>query len=283
MSDIRDDDLILFHYRDGLPSERLRAIEQALAASPALDARYQALRRLLAEADRDVPPRPDAQFEARLWQRLQTRMETQRLDGPGAPDAPIVATAPPMRAAARRSARPRRRLRPWSVGLASAAGLASLAMLAVTLYFPAARNDAPMQPPSVQHVAAQAAMADRVLADRVATHLRSTEGLLLSVINNDSATLMPADDALVRSLVDDNRLYAAAAAQRGDKALTGFLQTLDPVLIELANQLRTGDIQQDQGLRDLVHGSDMLFQVRAVEARLQSRGNIRVKTRGAMT
>lgn len=269
MSDISDNDLILFHYHDGLPPERLREIEVALAVSPALDARYQALRRLLAETDREIPPQPDAQFESRLWQRLQSRLDT--------PDAPTVATVPTLRPAARHRVRPRHRLQLW--------GLATTAMLVVALYFPIARDDASVPPQPAQRVVVQTQTpaADRVLATYVATHLRSTEGLLLSVINNDGATLTPAGDAFVRSLADDNRLYAAAAAKRGDKALAGFLESLDPVLIELANQPRTDDVQQVQGLRDFVRGSDLLFQVRAVELRLQSRGNHRVKTRGAMT
>lgn len=265
MSDISDNDLILFHFRDGLPPARVREIELAMAASPELDARYQALHRLLAEADRDVPPQPDAQFESRLWQRLQPRLDM--------PDAPIVGTATSLGSMGRRSERPRRRPRLWGIGLASAAALA------VALYFPIARNDTPVPPQSVQRVATQGAMADRVLAAYVATHLRSTEGVLLSVINNDSATLTPTGDAFVRSLADDNRLYAAAAAKRGDQALAGFLKSLEPVLLEAAN--RTDDVQQAQGLRDFVRDGDLLFQVRAVEMRLQSRSDIRAKTRGA--
>lgn len=268
MSNISDNDLILFHYHDGLPSERLREIEQALATSPALAARYRTLRRLLAGVDCDLPPQPDTQFENRLWTRLHPRL-----------NAPIAA-APLPRLASRHGARPRRRL--WAVGLASGAGLAA-AVLAVALYFPVAHIDAPLQPAPAQRAAAQGPMADRVLAVYVATHLRKTEGLLLSVVNSDSTTLMPADEAFVRALADDNRLYASAAAKRGDKVLAGFLKTLDPVLIELANQQRVGNIPPDQGLRDFVRDSDLLFQVRAVEARLQARRTASAQTGGAMT
>lgn len=268
MSDITDNDLILFHFRDGLPPERLREIERAMSASRTLDARYRALCRLLAEVDRDNPPIPDAQFERRLWQRLQPRLDTPAATFSGVP-APVTG--------APHGTRPRRRTRLWGAGLATAA------VLVVALNVPIMRDGALPPTPLPQRAATQAPMADRVLASYVATHLRSTEGALLSVINNDGSTLTPAGDDFVRSLVDDNRIYAAAAARRGDKALAGFLESLDPVLIELANQPHPDDIQQRQGLRDFVSGSDLLFQVRAVEARLQSRGDHRIPTRGAMT
>lgn len=128
---------------------------------------------------------------------------------------------------------------------------------------------APLQAPSP-------AARERVLDDYVATHLRKTESVLLGVLNDESSRLAAGDDGHARNLLDDNRLYAAAAARRGDKALAGFLRTLEPVLTELANQTPDDGIQlQQEGLRELVRNADLLFQVRVVEQRLQSRGNTR--------
>lgn len=263
MSRISDDDLILFHYRDGLPPERERLIETALAASPALAQRYRALQRLLAAADADVPPWPDMQFEDRLWQRLQPRLQRMGMASDG--------RSPP-------GARPgasRARRRRWGAGLAAAA-------LLVALSLPLLRVETPMPPPRQTEIAAKAPpIADRVLTVYVAAHLRNTEGLLLSAVNSDSPTLMP-EQEILQSLADDNRLYAAAAAKRGDKALAGFLDTLDPVLTELANRSPAAGIQP-QGLRDLVRQRDLLFQLRAVEARLRSRADRRSRTEGATT
>ncbi|KRD34714.1 hypothetical protein ASE35_08225 [Lysobacter sp. Root916] len=275
---IRDDDLILYHYRDGLAPERLREIASALAASPELAARYQRLRQLLAAADADALPPYDPDLEARLWQRLQPRLA----------EAPAAATASAPRATARAHARPRRRLRAWG------AGLAATAALALAIYLPFAGRD-PMPP--AEPVAAQPAApvparapegagndrADRVLDAYVAGHLRSTEGLLLSVVNNEGGALAPMDPAYVRDLVDDNRLYAAAAAERGDRALAGFLHSLEPTLIELANRTPAAGVEQENALRDYVDGSDLVFQVRAVEARLQQRSGSAAAQEGATT
>lgn len=270
---IRDDDLILYHYRDGLAPERLREIESALSASPELAARYQALRQVLAAADADALPPYDPDLEARLWQRLQARLHETA--------APAIAS-PPL-PAARAHARPRRRLRAWGVGLASAA------VLALAAYLPFARRDVAPPAPApvvvqervqdgVQHVAA-----DRVLDAYVATHLRSTEGLLLSVVNNDGGALASIDEDYVRDLVDDNRLYAAAASERGDRALAGFLRSLEPTLIELANRAPAEGSENENALRDYVDGSDLVFQVRAVEARLQQRSGEPAQQEGVTT
>ncbi|SFK52392.1 hypothetical protein [Lysobacter sp. cf310] len=276
---IRDDDLILYHYRDGLAPERLREIASALAASPELAARYQRLRQLLAAADADALPPYDPDLEARLWQRLQPRLAETA--------APTVASLPP--SSARAHARPRRRLRAWGAGLAASAALA------LAVYLPYARRDpAPPAPIAVQPAAPAAApvrtpesagqdRADRVLDAYVAGHLRSTEGLLLSVVNNESGALAPMDPDYVRDLVDDNRLYAAAAAERGDRALAGFLHSLEPTLIELANRTPAAGVEQENALRDYVDGSDLVFQVRAVEARLQQRSGAAATQEGATT
>lgn len=277
---IRDDDLILYHYRDGLAPERLREIASALAASSELAARYQRLRQLLAAADADALPPYDPDLEARLWQRLQPRLAE-------AP-APTLASLPP--SSARAHARPRRRLRAWG------AGLAASAVLALAVYLPYAyRNPMPANAPIAVQPAAPAAAparapesagqdsADRVLDAYVAGHLRSTEGLLLSVVNNESGALAPMDPGYVRDLVDDNRLYAAAAAERGDRALAGFLDSLEPTLIELANRTPAAGVEQENALRDYVDGSDLVFQVRAVEARLQQRSGAAAAQEGATT
>lgn len=275
---IRDDDLILYHYRDGLAPERLREIATALAGSPELAARYQTLRQLLAAADADALPPYDPDLEARLWQRLQPRLA----------DASAPTGASPPRARTRAHARPRRRLRAWG------AGLAATAVLALAVYLPLSRREPapPAAPIAAQPAAPVAALAragagqasaDRVLDAYVAGHLRSTEGLLLSVVNNEGGALAPMDPGYVRDLVDDNRLYAAAAAERGDRALAGFLDSLEPTLIELANRAPAEGVEQENALRDYVDGSDLVFQVRAVEARLQQRSGAAATQEGATT
>lgn len=271
MSIVDDNELILFHYRDGLVPERTAQIEAALAAEPALMARYRALERLLVQMDSDVPPMPDPQFEQRLWQRLQPRLDSKdALAG----TLPPVAASVPLPAARGHYGAHRRR---WGIGIAASAGLAALAVwlgghqLDRQTTEPVLATTTPAGATAETGAPDWRASADRILTAQLSDHLRSTQGVLQSVAHSDSATLMPVDDAFLRALAHDNRLYAAAADRRGNRALAGFLKSLDPVLIELANRSDATDIETGRSMRDFVLENDLLFQIRAVQSRLQAR------------
>lgn len=250
MTRIRDDDLILFHYRDGLGDARLMQIAQALETDAGLAARYEALKALLATAQAEALPQPDADFELRLWQRLQARID--------------AATVVPISSAPRRAGSTRRRAAPlWWAGAAAA-------MLVLAIGFFAGRHS--VAPPPAPLANADAGSRGRVLDAYVAAHLRQTEGLLLTALNSDSSELRGGDAELAASLVDSNRLYAVAAQRAGNARLADFLRQLEPLLIELANPAATPDISVRQGLRDYVRSNDVLFRVRATQARLDERG-----------
>jgi len=243
MQPITDDDLILFHYRDGLDAERLAQIAQAVQETPELAARYERLKALLAGADEAPPLQPDAGFEARVWTNLEARIASARI-------VPIGIV--------------RRRPAPvlrW-IGFAAAAAL----VLAAGFF---AGRESVSPPPAV---AGKDGSAARVLDAYVAAHLRQTEGLILTAVNSDSPELRQGDAELAASLVESNRLYAAAAARAGNARLADFLRQLEPLLLELANPASAPDISVRQGLRDYVRSNDVLFQVRATEARLDARG-----------
>lgn len=249
MKPIDDDELVLHHWRDGLDAGRIAEIEAALAASPALRARRAALRRTLALADALPEPQASAGFERRLWQRLQPQ-----LDG-----------AAPLRAGW--GERLRALFVPVSPRWAGAMAFAVLCVVAAS-FFAGRQSVSPRAEPSA---APANAMATRVLDSYVAAHLRATEGLLMTAVNGNDAALA-GDRELAAALVDSNRLYAQAAARAGNVRLAAFLRQLEPVLIELANPAGTGTVQSIEGLRDYVRRTDLLFEVRATEARIDPAG-----------
>jgi len=239
--DIRDEELVLFHYRDGLDAARLGVIERALRDSPRLRQRYQRLVALLAAADDVAVPEPDQAFEQRIWTRLAAREHGPARSSGSAP----------------RRRLPRR----------AAIGLALAASLILAIGFQLGRLSAP--PPATD------ALASRVLDAYVAAHLRATQGVLLTTLNAEEDAIGSDAAELAAALVDNNRLYAAAAAQAGNRRLAEFLREIEPLLIELANPPDGDDIQSREGLRDYVRESDTLFKLRAVEARLNPRGDRR--------
>jgi len=263
MSDTTDNELILFHYRDGLSNERLVAIETELAASTELRARYEKLRTLLDATNREPVPEPAPDFEGRMWERVQARLAADM----ATPQSTTAnsASAPARLGQGRWRNRPRPRS-PWRLTLAAVAALVFVMFLAErfnidTLVEPVAGPQ--------RAVLSRSDASQRVLAVEVSAHLRATESVLTSVMNSDSAMLDSAASDLASTLAESNRMYALAAARSGNKPLAGFLTTLEPVLIELANPGRPGSIQDRQRLRDFVRSADFLFQVRALEARLQ--------------
>ena len=241
---ISDNELILYFYRDGLSPRRIDEIDDALFASPPLRLRYTELQRMLHEIDAGPAPEPDAEFTQRMWRNLAAQIER----------------APLQRSARRRG---------WfGTGFAPRFALAATALIAIAVgvgYY-AGRITAP-QPDEIAQARANARAA-HVLDAYVAEHLRTTEGLLLTAANSDNAELLAGNRALAQSLVDSNRLYALAAARSGNARLADFLRQLEPVLLELANQPADASIQSFDGLRDYLRKTDLLFQVRATQARL---------------
>lgn len=245
MNPISDEDLVLYHYRDGLDADALAQIAAALDASDDLRARYASIERTLARVDALPAPEPDAGFNARLWRNLEPRLQPRKTVGRTSWLGRLHAWLSPPRLAF--------------------AGAACALALALGIGFYAGRHSAPEAPIASTQADATAA---RVLDAYVAEHLRATEGVLMTASNSDSTTLLDSNRELAASLVESNRLYALAAARAGNTQLADFLRQLEPVLISLANQTPASNIEPSQGLRDYLRSTDLLFQVRATEARL---------------
>jgi len=250
MNTISDNDLILYFYRDGLDAARIAEIDAALQASPSVRERYTALRRTLDAVESGPAIEPDAGFTDRIWRRLEQRMEQ--------------ASPQPARTDWReRIGELLHSLLSPRFALAATCALA----LAVGLGYYAGRSSA-----THEATVRENAMAARVLDAYVSEHLRATEGLLLTAANSDSTGLAAGNSELAATLVESNRLYAAAAARAGNTRLADFLRQLEPVLLELANQPADASIESRDGLRDYLRKTDLLFQVRATQARIETAG-----------
>ncbi|MEP6880857.1 MAG: hypothetical protein ABI866_02635 [Dokdonella sp.] len=254
MQTIKDNELILFHYRDGVSLSRVAEIEAAMSSSEALRERYQRLCLLLGEVDMALAE-PSANFERRLWARLDQRMANDPAPSSGKRPSWLMR----LRELLAVASKPR---------LAWAGGLAAILMIALGIGFLAGRNSA--TPPIAAAHDNAPTMASRMLDSYVAGHLRATEGLLLTAVNDESGALLKGNQALAENLVESNRLYAVAAVRAGNTRLADFLRQLEPVLIELANQPSSATVENREGLRDFLRDTDLLFQVRATESRIDA-------------
>ena len=226
MHPIKDNDLILYHYKDGLDAARLADISAALTSSAALQARFAQLCQAL-DAATDEPPLPAAGFEQRLWSRFEQRVDEAR--------QPVRAPSLVDRLRSLFRSMPGQRL-------VLAGGFACALLIALGVGFQVGRVSPPLEvveAPITSPVEIQGhsrSMANRVLDGYVSGHLRATEGLLLTTVNADSNEFLDGNRVLARSLVESNRLYAVAAARAGNVRLADFLRQIEPVLLEVANQ-----------------------------------------------
>ncbi|HJT96697.1 MAG TPA: hypothetical protein VJ696_00135, partial [Rhodanobacteraceae bacterium] len=147
--------------------------------------------------------------------------------------------------------------------------------LAVGIGFYAGRRSAPESPLVAGSASTADAAAARVLDAYVAAHLRATEGVLMTASNSDSAEILSGNRELAASLIEANRLYARAAVRAGNTQLADFLRQIEPVLISLANPPSSSPVESSEGLRDYLRRTDLMFQVRATEARLDRTGTHR--------
>jgi hypothetical protein len=266
MNPVTDDDLVLYHYRDGLDADRVAHITTALATSQELRDRYAAIERAIAHFGQDEIA-PDADLGARLWRRLEPQLE----------EAGVVACAAPARGAPSVTGLSGlNRLRAWlaPMPLSAAFVAAAVLVIAIGVGFLLGRQSVTLSP-RVASTAADAA-AGRVLDAYVAANLRATEGVLLTASNSGDASLLEGNREIAQSLVESNRLYALAAARAGNAPLANFLRQLEPVLLSLANQPGATAVQSSEDLRRFLDATDLLFQVRATEARLARDGEPRI-------
>ena len=201
---ISDDDLLLYHYRDGLePAERAR-IGAALAEQPEVAQRFH---RLVSRLDAAAAI-PEVEVPLQVQQRWRNALDQA---------ARVQATQAPAA---------RRRFSTNTRWLAAAAAVL-VAVIGVSL---STRNPpvdiAHTPPPSDSPAEAPAASAyERGLK----SHLASSEQQLASL---ESAT-PEARKRLIETIVEQNRIYALAADRAGEPQLARVLRAFSPVLENL--------------------------------------------------
>ncbi|HWM89672.1 MAG TPA: hypothetical protein VN493_02780 [Thermoanaerobaculia bacterium] len=230
-----EDDLVLFFYGE---ADDPTAIREALAADPELRARFEALDRVLSAVDLPVPERPEA-YGARVWARLRPRLEKRSF---------------------------------WSFlagpRLAWAGAAAVLLLLLPVAGFVAGRL---WQPEATVARGLPEPARDRILSGEVATHLESSERLLVELANADPDVAMDlsAERAWAQDLLAANRLYRQSARHGGRKRLASLLDDLEPFLLELAHTPDETSPDEMLALRDRIEEQALLFKVRILGERLE--------------
>ncbi|HVF16658.1 MAG TPA: hypothetical protein VNA21_07090 [Steroidobacteraceae bacterium] len=230
---ISDNDLLLYHYSDGLDANDHERVHLAVTTQPQLAAR---LRALVAELDR-ASATPDVVVPADVQRRWLEALAHAAADE---------------RAAARSHGYvPVSQLR-WSLAALACVGLAILIGFKFgfqssgvqSLGSPAQVTAPGVPQPSKEH--------------GLQWHLASTERRLAEL---DNATEEERAQ-LIKTVIDQNRLHALAAERAGDVRLARALRSFTPILAGLA---QTGADRSSSG--DL---AQLNFELRVMQARLSA-------------
>src|SRR5688572_23018284 len=238
-----DEELILHYYGEaGDPA----AVDQALAASPAVRARFEAIREFLDGMRPPAVPERDERYGPAVWRDIAPRL-----------------AAPAAR-------HPWLTFRPGpTLALAATLALAVVgAFLIGRVTAPTASTPTP-EPPALAGFSA--ASRERILLAAVAHHLERTGRLLTELENGAGALTVESGGGAVgraEELLDANRLYRQAAREAGEGWLVPVLAELEPFLAEAAHAPVTTAADPAQ-LGQRLAASDVLFKVRVVEARLR--------------
>jgi hypothetical protein len=240
---IHDEELLLFHWGEGLAPERREQITRALAEQPAVSARLVGLRAALELAAAEPVPEPEPGLERRILEGLKARTLAE-------------ASAYPARRAAAPLTAKRRSRTPWRLRAFSRIAVGAAAALLLSVGFLAGRHSGP---DAVQ------VDADRIYAAMLIQHLDASQRGLMTAVNSGHSPVLGTAE-LAGALLANNRLYLAAAEHQGDRRTADLLQRLEPLLIELANPAPASDIEDSTGLREYVQRSDLIFELRAAQA-----------------
>ena len=198
---ISDDELLLYHYDDGLDAVRRAEITLRLRSELHLARRYQQLRAQLSALPAPSLAAPSAAAQARWRLRLDQRA--------------AAAAAPP-------------RSGNWRLAFAGA----TLVLLGVAIGTRLSEQSGVAAPATVDVAATRdPTAASPAFARGVNSYLGDARLLLAE---------LPADDPqrrreLVDSIIEQNRVYARAALAQGDDRLARALRAFEPVLLAMAD------------------------------------------------
>ena len=201
---ITDDELLLYHYRDGLDASERARIGAALSEQPELAQRLQALVSRL-DVAAALPEVAVPELTQRRWQVALERAARQ--DDKGGVRVSLAG-------------------RRWGPRWPSMAAAATVAAVALFLVIPDLKDE----PPAPETTHTLAGTADASAYERgLKVHLESTERQLAGL---DNAT--PEQRArLIETIIAQNRIYALAAERAGEPQLARVLRAFSPILQDL--------------------------------------------------
>jgi hypothetical protein len=254
---LTDDDLVLHFYGEARPG-READVEEHLRACPACQLVWTDLVETLKLVDAARVPEPEADFEQKMWARVQQALPA------GESDTASHTRVLPFRLR-------QRLVVPFAIVATAAAAVFLVFALTGRLDRTNTSNDSQQ---AAARVPLDRAAHERVLLTALDGHFQRSEMLLVEMMN---ASASGATDELgfERQTADDllssSRLYRQSAQQNGNVRLAQMLDELELVLVEIARTPDHADRNDLRSLRARIENDDLLFKVRAVSRQIEER------------
>jgi hypothetical protein len=227
-----EEDLLTLHW------EGTRRTAAHVASCPECAERLRSLRALLARIEAEPVPERGEDYGREVWARIAPRL-------------------PSIRQAARR---------PWFFSprpLMAAGALAAVVLAAFLAGRVAARRTA----------VTAATGRDRVLLIAVGEHLERSEAVLLELVHGagEGDLDVSSEQARLSDLLPANRLYRQAASRSGEAGVSGVLDELERVLLDVRHGPSRLSPAEREALARRIDAEGVLFKVRILESRLRDR------------
>ena len=204
---------------------------------------------LAAVLDRVTPaevPEPAADYEARVWSRLQWRLRGEK-----------------------------KKRRPLAAWIAVAATIA-VAFFAGVLWKSTSRVDEPTRvatttsgsPTTRPLEDSKTREPNRILLVVVGEHFDQSERVLVELTNltPDGSTDISGTRDRAQELLASNRLYRTTATTRGEEDVATLLDELEPVLLQLAHAPSEVSAEELRSMQKRVESKGLVFKLRVVRA-----------------
>jgi hypothetical protein len=233
MNHPKDEDLVLHLYGEDMEGGAARHLAECRECSE----RIEEMRRLLWAVDAQPVPHRDERYGARVWERLQARLDNER--------------------GANARALPSAGIRGWALAAAAAA-------IAVVAFLVGRSMTPPVAPADSAALSEDAR--ERILLDAVSRHLDRSRRVLTEASNASGDE--PSSFAPIRTgaevLISDNRLFRQAAQRSGDRAVAQTLEELERALLEIANGPAQPSPGQIEALQRRLEAQGVLFKIRVL-------------------
>ena len=254
MNHLSEEQLILHYYGEsGEADEALDALaaEQHLEACSECRGLYGSLQRVLNVVDSLPVPERSADYGAQVWKRIENRIPARRRGWFALPS-----------------------LWRWVAVSGACAALMVAAFLAGRSY------PGGQKPAQLAGVDKQAG--ERVLLVAVGDYLERSQMVLIELANADPKAAMDITSEQERAgnLVTETRLYRQTAARTGDTQISGVLDELERVLVDITHAPSNISPEQLAELRQRLEAEGILFKIRVLGSNVRNQDVPTAKTAG---